>query len=829
MMAASRALFSTTLRRLARTPAFTATAVVTLALGIGANTAVFSILRGVLLEPLPYPEQDRLVAVWHQAPGLGFDRVDQSAATHLTYLEQGEAFDRLALWSSESVAVTGLEQPEQVDAMVASPSYFEMLGARTELGRLFDDAEESPDAPLTVLLTNGYWQSRLGGDPNVVGTSLRVNGRPREVIGVLAPGFRPPQREAQLYLPQTIDLGNVFMGQFNYRGLGRLAEGVTLEQASGEVDRLAMAAAERFPGGLTRQMLEEAQFGAALRTLRDEIVGDVGQVLWLLMGTVGLVLLIACANVANLFLVRAEGRDREIAVRMAMGAGRGDVARHLLAESLTLGAVGGALGLGLAHVVLRLLVRIGPGRLPRLHELGIDGTIVGFTAAVALLTALLFGLFPLLRLGRQAWATALKEGGRGGSSGRERHRLRRLLVATQIALALVLLVGSGLMLRSFAALRQVAPGYSDPKTIQALRLGVPGAEVEDNVEVARLYERLAEAMATVPGVESVALGSAVPLDGRQSADAVMIEDFPTEEGQLPPVHVFLFVSPGYFATIGNPVLAGRELEWSDIHERRPVALVSASFARKYWGEDPTAAIGKRLGSMGSDLDTYSWKEVVGVVGDLRHHGLDQEAPTIVYWPYAVGEFWGATGEEVYVDRAMAFVLRTPRAGTSNLADELQALIWDANPNLPLVGVETLAEIERGALARTSFTMTMLALAAGAALLLGAIGIYGVITYIVAQRTREIGVRMALGAKRSDVSRQVVAQGLGMALAGIVTGLLAAFGLTRLMTALLYGVESTDPLTYVATAGTLTLLAALASWAAARRATRIDPVVALRAE
>jgi predicted permease len=309
----------------------------------------------------------------------------------------------------------------------------------------------------------------------------------------------------------------------------------------------------------------------------------------------------------------------------------------------------------------------------------------------------------------------------------------------------------------------------------------------------------------------------------------MIEDFPTEEGQLPPVHVFLFVSPGYFATIGNPVLAGRELEWSDIHERRPVALVSASFARKYWGEDPTAAIGKRLGSMGSDLDTYSWKEVVGVVGDLRHHGLDQEAPTIVYWPYAVGEFWGATGEEVYVDRAMAFVLRTPRAGTSNLADELQALIWDANPNLPLVGVETLAEIERGALARTSFTMTMLALAAGAALLLGAIGIYGVITYIVAQRTREIGVRMALGAKRSDVSRQVVAQGLGMALAGIVTGLLAAFGLTRLMTALLYGVESTDPLTYVATAGTLTLLAALASWAAARRATRIDPVVALRAE
>jgi predicted permease len=827
-MAASRSLLGATIRRLARTPAFTVTAIVTLALGIGATSAIFSVIRGVLLEPLPYPDQDRLVAIWHQAPGLGFDRVDQSAATHLTYLDQGRAFDQLALWSAESVAVTGLERPEQVDAIVASPSYFELLGAELELGRLFSDAEESPDAPLTVVLGHSYWQSRLGGDPDVIGTTLRLNGRPREVIGVLAPGFRPPLGEARIYLPQTIDRSRVFMGQFNYRGLGRLAEGVTLEQASAEVDRLVFTAAETFPGFLTEQMLEEAKFGAALRTLRDEIVGDVARVLWVLMGTVGLVLLIACANVANLFLVRAEGRDREIAVRMAMGAGRADVARHLLAESLALGALGGALGLGLAHVVLRLLVRIGPGRLPRLHELGIDGVVVAFTAAVSLITALLFGLFPLLRLGRQAWAAALKEGGRGGSSGRARHRLRRLLVATQIALALVLLVGSGLMLRSFAALRRVEPGYSDPGTVQAMRLGVPSAEVEDNAEVARLYERLAAKMAALPGVESVALGSAAPLDGRESADAVMVEGFPIEEGQLPPVHVFLFVSPGYFATIGDPVLAGRDLEWRDLHERRPVVLVSASFARQYWG-DPAAAVGKRVGNIGDDLGTFAWKEIVGVVGDLHHHGLEREAPTIVYWPYAVPEFWGATGDEVYVDRSMAFVLRTERAGSSSLADELQAAVWAENPNLPLVGVETLAEIEQRSLARTSFTMTMLALAAGAALLLGSIGIYGVIAYIVAQRTREIGVRIALGARRRDVVTAIVAQGVAMSAAGIAVGLLAALGLTRLMAALLYGVESTDPVTFAATAMLLAALAAVASWGAARRATRVDPVVALRSE
>ncbi|HVS16921.1 MAG TPA: ABC transporter permease [Thermoanaerobaculia bacterium] len=824
----SRALSTTVLRRLGRAPAFTLTAVVTLALGIGANVAIFSVIRGVLLEPLPYPDQERLVAVWHTAPGLGFEEVNQSAATHLTYLEQGRAFDGLALWNQATVTVTGLDTPEEVAGIRASPSYLAMLGAKPMLGRLFGDAEEAPDAPLAVVLSHAYWQARLGADPDIVGTTLRLDGRPREVIGVLAPGFRPPHQEPALYLPQTIDRTQVFMGQFNYTGLGRLAPGVTLEQANAEVDRLIPVAAETFAGGLTRQMLEEARFGAALRTLRDDVVGDVGEVLWVLMGTVGLVLLIACANVANLFLVRAEGRDREIAVRLAMGAGRVDVARHFLTESLALSVAGGGLGLALAHGVLKLLVGLGAGRLPRLHEIGIDGAVVAFTVGVSALTALLFGLLPVLRVGGRQWTSALKEGGRGGSVGRGRHRVRRLLVATQIALALVLLIGSGLMLRSFAALRHVAPGFTDSSTVQAVRIGVPGAEVEDAVDLAALYESVAADLAALPGVESVGFSSALPLDGEQSADAVAIEDFPTPEGQLPPVHVFLFVSPGFFATIGNPVLAGRELEWGDIHDRRPVAVVSANFAREYWGE-PSAAIGKRLGTTAGSLDQYAWREIVGVVSDLHHHGLDHEPPTIVYWPHAQAEFWGATGDQLWVPRSVGFALRSPRAGSSDLVAEIQRAIWERNPNLPLVDVQTLEDLERKSLARTSFTILMLALAASAALLLGAIGLYGVITYIVAQRTREIGVRMALGASRRSVSRQVVSQGLAMALAGIVAGLLAALGLTRLMGALLFGVESTDPLTYAATAVALAGIATLSSWLAARRATRVDPVVALRAE
>jgi predicted permease len=824
----ARTVLGSVLRRLGRAPAFTFTAVVTLALGIGANAAIFSVLRGVLLEPLPYPDQERLVAIWHTAPGLGIDDINQSAAVHLAYLEQGRSFDALALWNPTTVSITGLDRPEEVQGIVASPSYLPMLGAEPVLGRLFTLAEESPDAPLTVVLSHAYWQGRLGGDPNVVGSTLRLDGRPREVVGVLARGFRPPEHEPALYLPQTIDRSQVVMGQFNYLGLGRLAPGVTLEQANAEAARLILAAADTFAGGITRKMVEEAQLAPTLRTLRDDVVGDVGEVLWVLMGTVGLVLLIACANVANLFLVRAEGRDREIAVRVAMGAGRLDVARQFLTESVALAFAGGALGLLLARGVLALLVQLGSGRLPRLHEIGMDWTIVAFTAAVSLLTALLFGLFPVLRLGGRAWASALKEGGRGGSTGRERHRVRRLLVATQIALALVLLVGSGLMLRSFAALRGVDPGFSAPESVQTVRLGVPSAEVEDTVELAVLYERLAADLTALPGVESVAFSTALPLDGEGSADAISVEDHPTPEGQLPPVHAFFFVSPGYFRTLGNPVLAGRELEWSDIHERRPVAVVSANFAREYWG-DPAKAIGKRLGTISGAIDQYTWHEIVGVVADIHHRGLDQDAPTLVFWPYAQARFWGGTADSPFVPRSVGFAVRTARAGSAGLVGEIQQLIWEHNRNLPLVDVQTLADLERGSWARTSFTMTMLALAAAAALLLGAIGLYGVIAYLVAQRTREIGVRMALGARRRDVSRQVVAQGLAMAAIGIVAGLLAAIGLTRLMGALLFGVEATDPLTYVATVAALALVAVLSSWLAARRATRVDPVVALRAE
>jgi predicted permease len=800
---------------------------VTLAAAIGANTSIFSLVNGVLLRPLPFDDPERLVGVWHTAPGLGFDLANQSPALHFTYEDENRVFEDIGLWDNTQVSVTGLDEPEWVDAMMVTHRTFPILRVQPVIGRSFTQEDDGPGTPETVVLDYGYWQSRFAGDPAVIGQALRIDGRAREIIGVMPEGLRFLRYEPAVYLPFRFDLSALFVGNFSYQAVARLSPGITIEQANADVDRMIPMAVDRFPGGVTHEILQDARFAAALRPLKQDVVGNVGNILWVLFGGVGIVLLIACANVANLFLVRAEGREGELAVRTAMGANRGQLASQFLLESVVLGLIGGMAGLGLAYAGLRVLQTLAPANLPRLEEISLDPTALLFTLVISVLAGLLFGLFPLLRCGRFSLVTALKEGGRGSSGGRERHRARNALVVAQVALALVLLVGAGLMIRSFRALRGVDPGFRDPEEVLTLRLEIPDAEIEDDEEAARTHELIAERIAEIPGVTSVGLSSSITMGGWQSNDPVWVEDFPvTREGQLPPIRRFKWIGQGYFETMGNPLQAGRSITWADIHDRARVVIVTKNFAREYWG-DPASALGKRVGT---GLGPGNWWEIVGVVGDVHDDGVGQDPTAVVFWPMVMENPWGELAEgELIVQRSVAYAIRSPRAGTADFLREVRETIWAANPNLPLANVRMLSEIHERSMARTSFTLVMLAIAAAVALLLGAVGIYGVISYVVSQRTREIGVRMALGARMEDVSRLVIRQGLVLAGLGVIVGVVAALGFTRLMSALLYGVDPVDPLTFLSVAVGLTAIALLASYLPARRAAGVDPSMALRAE
>ena len=815
-----------TSRKLVRAPLFPVVAVATLGLGIGANTAIFSLVNGILLTPLPFPEPDRLVGLWFTAPGLNFDQVNQAPALHYTMEDEARAFERMGMWTSRRASITGIEKPEEVRAILVTEGTFPALGIRPTLGRRFSVEDDSPGGAPTAILSHGFWQSRFAGDTGVLGRTVRVDGVTREIIGVMPEGMDFMDYEAALYLPFRLDRSELLVGNFSYRGVGRLAPGVTREQAEDEVARLFPLAVERYPGGLTLQMLEEARLAPLFRPLKEDVVGDVGQVLWILLGTVGMVLLIACANVANLFLVRAEGREREVAVRTAMGAGRGQVAREFLTESLVLGLLGGATGVLLAWGGLQLLQTLNPTGLPRLGDVTLDAPVLLFTLAVSVLAGLLFGLFPVFKQGRVNLVNALKEGGRGGSAGRERHRARNALVVGQMALALVLLVGSGLMIRTFHALRSVDPGFSGGEEVLTFRLGIPSAEVAGWSETGQTVRLIQDRLREIPGVESVGVSTSVPMGGWNSADPIFVEGFPVPQGQIPPIRRFEFVGEDYLETLQIPLVAGRALDWTDATDLNPVVMVSENLALEYW-DSPAEAIGKRVST---GLEAGNWREIVGVVADVRDEAVDADPPEQVYWPAMVeGMYEGLDEDPVHVRRSWVFAVRSPRAGTGGLLDDAREAVWAVNPNLPLGNTSTLAEIVERSMARTSFTLVMLAVAAAVALLLGAIGIYGVVAYTVTQRTREIGVRMAMGAMEGEVMRMVLRQGMILAGVGIAMGLAGAFGLTRLMEALLFGISTTDPLTFAVVSASLAVVALLATWLPARRAARTDPVQAIRYE
>jgi predicted permease len=533
------------------------------------------------------------------------------------------------------------------------------------------------------------------------------------------------------------------------------------------------------------------------------------------------VLLIACANVANLLLVRAEGRQQELAIRAALGAGWRRISQQLLFESLLLAFAGGVLGLGLAYAALRGLIAAGPTNLPRLAEISIDPSALLFSLAISVITGLLFGLMPVMKYGNPQLGTALREGGRALSEGRQRHRARSILVVVQVALALLLLVSSGLMIRTLFAMKQVRPGFTNPEQILTLRVFIPESQVREPERVVRMQEDMARRIGAVNGVLSVGLANSITMDGQTDNDPVFLEDHSYAEGKLPPLRRYKFVSPGFFKTMGNPLLAGRDLTWADQYERRNVVVVSENFARENWGS-PASALGKRI----RETANASWREIVGVVGQERDDGVNKKAPAVVYWPMLLNNFWG---NAVQVRRTQAFAIRSGRAGSAQFLDEVRRAIWSVNPQVPLADVRTVEQIYDRSLARTSFALVMLAVAGSMALLLGVLGIYGVISYSVLQRTREIGIRMALGAQQRAVRQMFIRHGLGLTSVGVLCGVIAALAEMRLLSALLFEVSPFDPLTYCIVSVVLVIAAYLASYLPARRATGIDPVEALRAE
>jgi len=811
------------LRRLIRSPVFTGVTVLTLAIGIGANTAIFSVIEGVLLRPLPYLHPEQLIAVDHSAPGVSLKSTGAAPFLYFTYRDEARTLRDVGIWRSNTVSVTGLAEPEDVRSLQVSDGVLSILGVQPELGRAFTRKDDSPDTPETVILTHGYWRSKFGGDASVIGRRILLDGRAREIIGVMPGTFRFLDLKPALILPMRLNRDKTFLGNFSFSALARLKDGATIEQASRDVARMIPMAIERFPTfpGYSKKMFEEARIAPNLRSLKQDMVGDIGNVLWVLMGTVGMVLLIACANVANLLLVRTDGRQQELAIRASLGAGWGQIARELLLESVTLGLFGGVLGLALAYGGLRLLVAFSPGNLPRLNEIAIDRFVLLFTAAVSLVAGVLFGLIPVIKYAGPHLGTALRAGGRTLSQSKERHRARNSLVVVQVALALVLLISSALMIRTFQALKQVRPGFARPEEIQTLRISIPASQVNDPVAVVRMHQDIAEKIAAIPGVSSVGLTSNIPMTGQGWHDPIFTDDRIYAESQIPPLRIFKFVSPGLLKTMGNSVIVGRDFTWTDVYDKRPVAMVSENLARELWG-NPSAAIGKRI----RERLKAPWREVIGVVSDEREDGVDRKAPTIVFWPLLMNNF---SGDETFVQRTLAFIMRSSRTGSAAFLTEMSRAVWSVNPNLPLANVRTLQEIYDGSLTRTSFTLVMLGVAGAMALLLGIAGIYGVISYSVSQRQREIGIRLALGARNEEVTRMFVGQGLRLAGVGVACGLGAAIAFSRLMTSLLFDVSPTDPLTYGAISVGLVASAMLASYLPALRATTVNPVESLRAE
>ncbi len=822
------------LRAFRKSPGFAAVVVLTLSLGIGATTAIFSVVRGVILKPLPYPESHRLVWLTHSIPGLPgvtTNRQSVSPGLYHQYRTLSRSLEDVALYRVLEGSLAGDGEPERVYAIMATHSMFQMLGVPPLIGRWFGQADvEPPPDPNEerqgmVVLSHGLWARRYGSDPSILGRTITVNEFAVEVIGVMPPDFAFPSPDAQLWFPWGMrNPPRGFGGFSGIRGVGRLKPGVSPERAEVDLNSLIPGTLEAFPGEFAERLVNDGRLQAHVEPLKDHLVGEVTQTLWIVLGTVAFVLLIACANVANLFLVRADARQREMAVRTALGAGHRRLARHCLAESILMAGVGGLLGLGLAIVGVRALVRLGPVSLPRLHEVGMDMSALAFTAAISILAGISFGLIAAFRP-TGAMLASLKESTRGSTSGRGQFRTRHVLVMSQVAFALVLLVGSGLMIRSFWHLKNVDPGF-DARSVLTFELRATRA-FEGRDGVVEFHEQLLDRLMGLPGVQAAGGVTCLPLRGVVSgcnARTTLIEEgFASATSELGPAIRTVTVTPGYFETMRIPLMAGTTVERPERDSLGANVVVSAALARDYWPrEDP---IGKRVfPTVAPGISPPRWYTIVGVVGDVNYFNLtddrDGEWGRLLYFPD------GARGSPG--SRAMTIVMRTATPPLE-LVEAVRNTVRSLDANVPVAHIQTMEGVMSSARAQMAFTMVLLAIAGMVALALESIGIYGVLAYVVSQRTSEIGIRMALGARPADVRHMIMRQGGAVVLVGLGIGLAGAFTLTRVMEAVLFNVSPTDPATYIGVSIGLLAIALLATYVPARKAAGANPADALRVE
>jgi predicted permease len=792
--------------RMIRTkPGFSLAVLLSLALGIGANTAIFSVLNAVLIRPLPYAASERLVGVFNRIAiqGQVFEDSELSAKMYAACKESARVFESFGVWTPGGATVTGRGDPEQLATITVTQGVLPTLGVPAYIGRWFSDEDDTPGSPETVILSYGYWQRKFGGDRDVVGRTVAIDFVPHRVIGVMPRSFRFVNFAPDMLLPQRFLKTPVGPDELSHPGIARLKPGVTIAAANQDLARVWKIWAET--AGATKA-LDAFHITPNLRPLKKEVVGDVGSVLSVLMGALGLVLLLVCANVANLVLVRAQSRQHEFAVRAALGAGWGRIARDLLVESLTLGVLGGGLGVVLAYGGLRVLVGQGPDTLPRLQEISLDGTALAFALACSLGTSLLFGLAAILRFGVPGRIQSV----RGATQSAKQLRVQNALVVSQVAIAFVLLVASGLTIRTFFALRAVTPGFTHPEWIQTVRIVMPEARAADTDRIIRMQSDILSRLSAIPGVAAAGFASGLPMEWEYRNGVLIDVEGKTSPDGVSPNRAVVRISPGLLAAQGTRLIAGHDFTWEEVFAHRGVALVSENMARENWGE-PAQALGKRI-RQGSGSP---WLEVVGVVEDVREEGLNVPAPATVYFR--------AGG------RGATFAIRSERAGTEAFRREVAAAIHAVSPDLPLAKVRTLNDVYMRSLARTSLSLILLGIAGAMALALATIGVYGVLAYAVGQRRREVGIRVALGAEPKVLKRLFVRKGLTLTFAGGVIGLALAGGLSRWMSSLLFGVAPVDLLTYLASGALIGAAAMTASYIPARRAASVDPMETLRSE
>jgi len=818
-------------RRIAHAPVFTIAAVLTLMLGIGATTAVFSLVDGVLLRPLPFAHPEQLVDLSHTMVIQGISHVDQSDATYLYYRRANHVFSAVGAYQSTTVNLADASAADgasaaRVDAARATASVFAMLGVAPIRGRYFRDDEDLPSAAPAVVIGEGLWRTRYAGDPAVVGARVNVDGVTRTVIGIMPAAFEFPDGRTTLWLPAGIDPARTQSANFDLRGIARLRPGVTPTAAAADLDRLLPHVPEAFPGRLTAPAIAVTKMHPAVHSLRDTTLGGVARALWIVFGAAALLLLIACANVANLFLVRAEQRQHDLVLRRALGAGGGAIFAEYLAEGVLLAALGGALGVALAGAGLAAFRSMPSGiAIPRLNDVGIDVPVLGAATAVTLLTALVMSVVPALRSTSIGIANVLGQGTRSVTATRNRHRARRAFVVVQIALGLVLVTGAGLMARSFASLRSVPAGF-DAAGAYTFRVALPNAAYS-TADAVSLITRAVDRLSSLPNVVSAGVISKLPLDDESRRDtAVFVEDKPPAMGAMPVIHQVVYASPHAFAALGVPLVEGRTFERPEASRAQLDVIVSHALAVRYWGNAP--AVGKRLRlDMNGPLFT-----IVGVTGDVRGTRLDEPPDETVYLPLvtAPGHASATGGADTtrWMPRELAFVVRS-RDASLDPTVAVEHALRDLAPGVPVYDVRSMAGVVAQSTARTTFTLDLLEIASIAALLIGAVGLYGVVSYMVSLRTREMAVRIALGAEPARLRRQVLWQAVRVAALGLVLGTCATLLVTRYLAALLYGVAPRDPATLAGAVVLMAIIAVAASWFPARRAAAIDPAAALRTD